>query len=305
LLIIGIAFASIMIFWAYRHSDEDTRAQGNWILVGSLVGLSAYLLVYVMDNVEQFPFRLVDYDRDLLYLGPAVTAGAVVYAELRHHVMNIGFFFSMGLFYTALISLIVPALTFGANWARQFTYLAVLSAVCFQPFRKVVEQFVRKHLLKRRAARLRELRELTRTIGNARTLDAATSAFVTIACESLKLHGAAIVEAGRVVASAGRYETMNAGLIALVSDRALREELDDHDDAIRLPYERYGIKGQFRDSTYPRVAIIIDVPRTPYRIFVASPHSDGMDVDGDEVESLRAYARRATVALAFLAMREP
>jgi hypothetical protein len=302
LITLGIALALIMIFWAYRHSDEHTRAQGKWILAGSLIGITAYLLVYVMDNVEQFPLRLPDYDRDLLYLGPAVVAGAVVYAELRHHVMNIGFFFSMGLFYTALTGLVFAALTFGTSWARQFTYLAVLSAVCFQPFRKVMEQFVREHLLKRRAARLRDLRERTRTIGDASTLDDATSIFVTVACDALNLHGAAIVEAGRVVASAGRYATMNTGLIALASDRALRDELDDHDDAIRLPYERYGIKGQFRDSIYPRVAIIVDVPRKPYRIFVASPHSDGMDIDGDEVESLRAYARRATVALAFLAM---
>ncbi|WP_276966517.1 GAF domain-containing protein [Metallibacterium scheffleri] len=139
-----------LLFASYRHADAQQRLRLRWLLWGSIV----FVMSLVFNDV---PLPLSSFVRALLVGGLfTLAAFALLYAVLRHRVVDVSFVLNRGLVYAATTSLVLglfalfeslierSALGHGASLALEFAVPLALGAALSTVHRRidaVVERF--------------------------------------------------------------------------------------------------------------------------------------------------------------------
>ncbi|HTD36418.1 MAG TPA: hypothetical protein VK669_02795 [Candidatus Limnocylindrales bacterium] len=312
LALLGAVFVILLIWTTYSLSDAKARARLQLIRWGFALGIPLYMIGYVSDNNPIFPFTIPDPITDLLYSAIVLVPASVALVMLRHHVMDPGLFISRGAVYAAVVAFIVIVLEGAIAWAHSIvesvpvlTVLAAFFVVSFHPLTEFGHKLLSGWLARDRVNGIRELRLRTRDFALARSFEDLERRMVDDATESLKLVGAALASETHLIKATPLYSEHAAELEELARDVKLREDLAASTSAVRLHRVRYMEPlSSFHDDVVPLVAVALENPGLPFHVFIVGPHTDGTDLDKEELVALDDFVERGVIAHLVLTIRE-
>ena len=308
---IGALVTFVLLHAKYSTVTKRARTRIRWIYITYGVGFALYLLAYMADNNGPFISEHLSAEAlDLFYLAIVLIPAAVVYAVLRHHVMDFGLFVSKGTVYGLLATAIVLGLQGLVAWTepamQDVPYLAVVAiflAVAFHPLKQVGHDLIARYFARRRTASLRTLRRSVRLFSRITSFEQLEKIMVHRTAKSLHLAGAALLSTDRVLAATSAYVGRDAELLRLASDSEFREEVETSRGAVRLHRGRYPALSAFHDDIQPLAAIVLQNPGLQFHVFVVGPHQDGSDLDIEELQAIEEFVREGLIAHLVIAVR--
>lgn len=304
-LIVGAVGIAAFLQRYHRAQDAD-RARIRWVGAALAIGLTSFIVANVLETWAPgvVPYVVLSY----LYAALIVVPFAVMYAVVKHHVIDVRFFISRAIVYAVLTALIALFFTV-VDWffsqkleaAGVGTGLEVLMAITLgfslKGVHKRIESTVDSVLFRQRHEAERQLRRAARAIPQAPTTAAVEQLLIRVPCDALRLESAALFELRD-----GRFQrrySVNwpAGRMDVIPpDDLLVLHLNAEREAVRVSEINWRPEGLSGDGAAPVIAFPIFLRQQLEAFAFYGSHKNGADIDPDEQHALGEIAVSASAA---------
>lgn len=300
------ALSIIAVFQTYIHGRAENRPRIQWVVVGLLIGMIGTYVGSVLAFSSELPFTVPRWFQSSLLVLNVTLPLTVAYAIVRHRVFEVSFVVSRAIVYAVMTFLIVSTFAL-IEWfvgqelaaARLALFFEIAAAVAISfwvnSLEKRVEKVVDGIFFRRRREALQRIERDARAIHRARETSTVDHYVVGEAATALALSSAALFRQN----DDARFERVLAAGWSNNSFTAV-----DHDDKLVLtleaewePLRLREIGWQHPDLPVGNDAPILAVPLIARQALCAfvlyGPHSNGADVDPEEVRQLFHLCRSA------------
>jgi hypothetical protein len=311
------AIAAAAFLTRFVLSSGDARQRLRWAAIGiaSLI-LSTFVFISVansfLNNYEAFNW--IALVATLINMLPFT----VLYAVLRHRVIDVAFVLNRAVVFTLLAAIAV--LLFGAadlylsrNAAASRIELAVDVAIAlilgfsFGASQRKLTEFVDAALFRRRYRRRRQMDELADRVYSLNS-QAAMGAFLTKDLpEALDATSAALFERlddGGYLRGAS-YGWAHDAAWHLLPDQAVVQRADAAAKPVSVDVHEWYDGNSLPEASRPAIAVPIVVAHRARALLLLGPHRNGADFDASEVGLLKSLAARVASVYGVLPRESP
>ncbi len=291
----------------YVHALGADRARIRWVGAALAVGLTGYLAALLLESWTPgvVPYVILSF----LYSTLIVVPFAVLYAVLKHHVIDVRFFISRAIVYTVLTGLIVLVFSL-IDWffskklaaAGVGTGIDVLLAIglgfSLNGLHGRTSVVVDRVFFRQRHEAEVRLERAAHTISHAPTPAAVQQLLVKTPYEELRLESAALFRQS-VDGVFRREYTLGwpeSALSVINAEDLLILHLAAGREALRLSEIRWECDDLPRDGAAPIIAFPVFVRQRLEAFVLFGSHRNGADIDPDEQRLLTQLAANAGAA---------
>jgi len=287
----------------YVHALGADRARIRWVGAALAVGLTGSLAAGIL---EYWTPGLVPYVvLSFLYSTLIVVPFAVMYAVLKHHVIDVKFFISRAIAYALLTGLIVLVFSI-VDWflsqelaaSSVGTGLAVLFAIglgfSLNGLHNRVEAVVERVLFRQRHEAERRLERAARSIAHALTPAAVQQLLVKTPYEALHLESAALFlqDADGMFRCEFALDWVESSALIAADDLLVMHLAADR-EPVRLNEIGWHRDDVPQGTASPIIAFPVFVRQRLEAFVLFGSHRNGADIDPDEQRCLRQLAVNA------------
>jgi len=291
----------------YVHATGADRARIRWVGAALAVGLTGALAAFFL---ETWTPGLAPYVvRSFLYSTLVVVPFAVLYAVLKHHVIDVRFFISRAIVYTLLTGVIVIVFSL-IDWffskklaaAGVGTGIDVALAIglgfSLNGLHNRVGVVVDRVLFRQRHEAEVRLERAARSIAYASTPAAVEELLVQTPYEALHLESAALFRPGADGAFRREYalDWPEAAMAGIGADDVLVLHLAADREPLRLKEIAWHREGLPHGTVSPIIVFPVFVRQRLEAFVLFGSHRNGADIDPDEEHCLRQLAANAGAA---------
>ena len=309
--VFGLSIASALR--TYLHGKREDRPRMQWVVVGLCIGILGTYLGVVLLYSSALPFNPPRWLQSALLSLNVCLPISVAYAVIRHRVLEVSFVVSRALIYGVLTFIVLSLFAF-IDWfvgreleaVRLASYVEIAVAIglsfWLNSLEKRVETVVASVFFRRRRQAMVRLEHATEAVHHASKTETVFDYLVREPVEALSLSSAALFR------PAGEEESDRASgpfvRVAAIGWASTDASVIDHDDPLALELVSEAQPVRLTDIGWhheklPRgdAAPILAVPVVLRRELVAmalyGPHTNGADIDPEEVNGLARLARAA------------
>jgi hypothetical protein len=314
----GLVFA-LTIFAAtqtYLHGRPQDRPRMQWVLVGLCIGIVGTYLGVILLYSSELPFNPPRWLQSAILSLNVCLPIAVAYAVIRHRVIEVSFVISRALIYAALTFIVLSLFAF-VDWfvgreleaVRVASYVEIAIAIglsfWLNALEKRVETVVASVFFRTRHQAMLRLDRATEAVRHASKTSTVFDYLVREPVEALSLSSAALflpadpgagVDGFRRVADVG-WSAASAHVID--HDDPLALDLLAEDEPLRVAEIGWHHDGIPTGNAAPILALPM-VRRELMGIALYGPHTNGADIDPEEIRALFGLARAAEAAYDYL-----
>lgn len=289
----------------YIRSVGVDRARIRWVGAALAVGLTGYLIAQTVETWVPglMPYVFLSY----LYSTLIVVPFAVMYAIIKHHVIDVRFFISRAIVYTVLTALIVLAFSlidwfFSKRLAASGvgTGVEVLLAIglgfSLNGLHGRIERSVDLILFRQRHESEQRLQRAARTIPHAPTTAALEQLLIATPYEALQLESAALFQQRENGEFQRQYAVNWPADLAVGADDLLVLHLRAGREPIRLREIGWRPNSLPEWNGKPVIAFPVFVRERLEAFALFGSHVNGADIDPDEERDLTQLAINAGAA---------
>jgi hypothetical protein len=290
----------------YLHGKPEDRPRMQWVVIGLILGTSTTYLGSVVLFSSALPFNPPRWIELTLLSLNVILPLTVAYAVIRHRVFEVSFVVSRALIYAILTSTVL--LMFGfIDWflgreleavrLARFVEIAVAIGISFwlNSLEKRVENVVESVFFRQRQAAMRRLKHSAEAVHNASELSTIFDFLTVEPTEALSLSSAAVFLRGDAgwfarVAAVGWPETT---MSRIMHDDPLALNLESDFEPLRVADIGWHPSGLPAGPAAPILAVPTIARRDLTGILLYGPHTNGADIDPDEVDAIFHLAKAA------------
>jgi len=304
---IAVVILSLGIFVdTFERASGDVRQRTRWVFLSLAVGLVPLAIADAFDitSLLVIPYWLYG----LMQLVSGVGPFMVAYAIFRDRVVDVGFFINRAIVYGILTSLVVVIFSVSddlfikifASRDSLFAELIIAAALgfWFNGMHRGVDRFVERVFFRRRQLAEQRVARAAAAVPFAHTLGAVDQLVATEPVEAFELLSAAVLargENGEFVRRTTAGDTACGPRSVGIDDRlALILEADPA--PVRLHDIQWEPAYDGEASSAPVLAVPLVARRQLQAIVLYGAHSNGADLDHDEIRSINALAVAAASA---------
>ena len=289
----------------------EEKARTKWLLTGCVVGLSAFIFADFNEATTMSPMDVPEAAINFLYFVNVVTLAVVIYTVRHHRVVNVRFAVTRGLERVGLWATVVA---FGAfvihrideqlgrdyHWddiAISFAIIGVtLAWERIQEFALELLDFV---LFPRFRKALEALRSVAERLCGMKSIALVEQSLVHQPMNALHVSSAAVFRHHR----SGRFRRCSAfgwtrQMLSSIDDNStlVTASIKDAEHPVRLRSAHWASGSLPQGVALPTVAVPIRAFDRLHAIVLYGAHTNGDDLNNEEIEALEHLARSATQA---------
>lgn len=291
----------------YVRTQGPDRVRIRWVGIAMAIGMSGNFLEALIEI--GFPGSVSYATLSFLTSGLIVVPFAVMYAVIRHHVIDVHFVVSHAIAYGAVTGALIAGfsvvdwfftsrLSLAGVGAGVEILAAIVLGFSMNGIHTRLERRVDQALFQRRYTAELRLREAATALPHARSRDAINVLLVDAPFQALDLTSAALFrrnEDGQFVREAAQGWSERA-LRRVARDDSLILHLESGGDVVRLPAIGWAAKKLPSGDAQPVMVVPISVRNELAAFVMYGPHRSGADIDPDEERSVVELAGAAATA---------
>ena len=296
----AFALATYIVIQKYKHASPQVRQRFGFLTLGLIVSFAAYA-VYFVPLVPRWLAEIIGFAVVIMPI-------SVIYAVLKHRVLDINFVLNRALAY-GILSVFVIAFVSLLDWAaghlisevRFATSIELLATIAvgflLDRINHVIQNAVEVIFFRERRAAENHLRRVARALPYATEESAVTEGLVQIPVDALQLTGAALYRRSR---DGKRFEGIATSTNTTVAPPGFDENhllvrmLESDEQRVWLEELRGHLDRE--QAKFYVLAVPVTVRHELVSFVLYGAHRNGSQLDPEEVELLDELAREASRA---------
>ncbi len=300
------ALSIIAVFQTYIHGQPQNRPRIQWVVVGLLVGILGTYVGSLLAFSSALPFTTPRWFQSSLLVLNVTLPLTVAYAVVRHRVFEVSFVVSRAIVYAILTFMIVSTFALIEWFVGQelaaarlavFIEIAVAVAISFwvNSLEKQVGKLVDGIFFRRRREALQRIERDANAVHRAREQSTVDGYVVNEATTALALSSAALFRRnddavyGRVLACGWPENSVSS----IDHEDKLVLTLESEWEPLRIAEIGWQHTGVPTGNVAPVLAVPLIARQALCAFVLYGPHSNGADVDPEEVQRLFRLCRAA------------
>ncbi len=300
------ALSIVAVFQTYIHGQPQNRPRIQWVVAGLLVGIIGTYVGSVLAFSSELPFTTPRWFQSLLLVLNVTLPLTVAYAVVRHRVFEVSFVVSRAIVYAVLTFMIVSTFAL-IEWfvgqelaaARLALFIEIAAAVAISFWVNSLEKRVGKLVdgifFRRRREAMQRIERDANAIHRAREQTTVDGYVVNEATSALALSSAALFRRNdnaayeRVLASGWPDNSVSS----IDHDDKLVLTLESEWEPLRIAEIAWQHIGVPTGNVAPVLAVPLIARQALFAFVLYGAHSNGADVDPEEVQRLFRLCRAA------------
>ena len=307
----GLAFAVTIgaAVQTYLYGRPENRPRMQWVVVGLCIGILGTYLGVILLYSSELPFNPPRWLQSALLTFNVCLPISIAYAVIRHRVLEVSFVVSRALIYGALTFIVLSLFAF-IDWfvgreleaVRLAAYVEIAVAIglsfWLNTLEKRVETVVATVFFRARQQAMLRLERATEALRHASKTSTVFDYLVREPVEALSLSSAALFRSDEPQPSVDAFSRVSdigwrgATASTIEHDDPVVLELLAEDEPLRLAEIGWHHDGLPQGNLSPILAVPI-VRRELVGIVLYGPHTNGADIDPEEMRALFRLARAA------------